>query len=162
MDCTGPAQFAACGRAPYAQLPPEDVALLAADPALRSRYCELAAAVLLPPLRRLSLVLATKWHHTIRIEIIAPARLVSSLPGAAAAAVVRHPGPGHRAQAQPSVAAERARPLERSSPMRRGLRFLAIAGVGRLTIGVSPALPPSRGSPSAPSSGESDVTLPAP
>ena len=45
--------FTAFGRAPYAQLPPEDLALLAADPALRARYCELAATVLLPPLRRL-------------------------------------------------------------------------------------------------------------
>ena len=39
---TNPTMFAALGRAPYAQLPPEALALLAAEPALRSRYCELA------------------------------------------------------------------------------------------------------------------------
>jgi hypothetical protein len=71
-DCINPATFAAYRRAPYAQLPPEDVALLAADPALRSRYCELATTVLLPPLRWLSVVFATKFQH---YESIAPSRL---------------------------------------------------------------------------------------
>jgi hypothetical protein len=73
-----PAMFAAIGRAPYAQLPPEDLALLAADPTLRSRYCELAVRVLLPPLRRLSLLIATKTHLN---ESLAPARLDPLLPG---------------------------------------------------------------------------------
>jgi hypothetical protein len=77
-DCTNRASFAAMGAAPYAQLPPEDVARLATDPALRSRYCELAATVLLPPLRRLSLLFATKSHLN---ESLAPARLDSVLPG---------------------------------------------------------------------------------
>jgi hypothetical protein len=75
---TNPSTFAAIGRAPYAQLPPEDLTLLAADPGLRSRYCELAATVLLPPLQRLSAVFATKMHLH---ESIAPARLDSFLPG---------------------------------------------------------------------------------
>jgi hypothetical protein len=75
---TNPAWFAAMGRAPYTQLPPEDLALLAADPALRSRYCELAAAMLLPPLRRLNLLIATKMHLN---ESLAPARLDPVLPG---------------------------------------------------------------------------------
>jgi hypothetical protein len=75
---TNHAMYAAFGRAPYAQLPPEDLALLAADPSLRSRYCELAATVLLPPLRRLSLLFATKLHLN---ESIAPARLDPVLPG---------------------------------------------------------------------------------
>jgi hypothetical protein len=75
---TNPAMFAAYGRAPYVQLPPEDLALLAADPALRSRYCELAVTVLLPPLRRLSLLVATKTHLN---ESLAPARLDPVLPG---------------------------------------------------------------------------------
>ena len=34
-----PAMFTAYGRAPYAQLPPADLTLLAADPAVRCRYC---------------------------------------------------------------------------------------------------------------------------
>jgi hypothetical protein len=72
------AQMAAVGRAPYAQLPPEDLALLAADLALRSRYCEVAVTVLLPPLRRLSEILSTKSHLN---ESIAPARLNAVLPG---------------------------------------------------------------------------------
>ena len=75
---TNPAMVAAYGRAPYAQLPPEDLALLAADPALRSRYCELATTVLLPPLRRLSVVFATKFQH---YESLAPSRLDPLLPG---------------------------------------------------------------------------------
>jgi hypothetical protein len=75
---TSPAHYAAMGRAPYAELPPEDIALLGADPALRSRYCELALTVLLPPLRRMSEILATKSHLN---EGIAPARLDPLLPG---------------------------------------------------------------------------------
>jgi hypothetical protein len=42
MAITDPRRFAAISRAPYAALPPEDNASLAADPALRFRYCELA------------------------------------------------------------------------------------------------------------------------
>jgi hypothetical protein len=75
---TNPATYAAWGAAPYAQLPPEDLALLAADPALRSRYCELVATVLLPPLQRLCLLFATKSHLN---ESLAPSRLDSPLPG---------------------------------------------------------------------------------
>ena len=60
------------------QLPPEDLALLAADPTPRSRYCELAVTVLLPPLRRLSLLFTTKTHLN---ESLAPARLDPLLPG---------------------------------------------------------------------------------
>ena len=78
FNMTNPAMYAAIGRAPHAQLPPEDIALLAADATLCSRYCELAATVLLPPLRRLSLLFATKCHLN---ESIAPARLYSVLPG---------------------------------------------------------------------------------
>jgi hypothetical protein len=75
---TSPAYYAALGRAPYAELPPEDIALLAADPARRARYCELALTVLLPPLRRMSEILATKSHLN---ESIAPTRLDPLLPG---------------------------------------------------------------------------------
>jgi hypothetical protein len=78
FDSTNSGWWAALGRAPYAELPPEDLALLAADPGLRSRYCELAAAVLLPPLRRLSLLFTTKTHLN---ESLAPARLDPLLPG---------------------------------------------------------------------------------
>jgi hypothetical protein len=75
---TDPASYAAIARAPYAKLPPQDLAQLAADPVLRSRFCELAATVLLPPLRRRSVIFATKSHLT---ESIAPARLDPLLPG---------------------------------------------------------------------------------
>jgi hypothetical protein len=78
LDGTNPAWWAAMGRAPYAQLPPEDLELLTADPALRSHYCELAATVLMRPLRRLSLLIVTKMHLN---ESLAPARLDSVLPG---------------------------------------------------------------------------------
>jgi hypothetical protein len=75
---TDPATYVALGRAPYAQLPPEDIALLTADPGLRARYCELARTVLLPPLRRMSEILGTKFHLN---DSIAPARLDPLLPG---------------------------------------------------------------------------------
>ena len=52
--------------------------LLADDPALRSRYCELAVTVLLPLLRRLSQLISTKMHLN---KNIAPARLDPLLPG---------------------------------------------------------------------------------
>jgi hypothetical protein len=73
-----PAMWAAMGQAPYAEMTPEDLALLAGDPALRSRYCELAVTVLLPSLRRLSLVFATKYHH---YESTSPARRDTLFPG---------------------------------------------------------------------------------
>jgi hypothetical protein len=50
------------GRAPYHELPPEEIAMLAADPALRARYCELALTMLLPPLRRITEIFATKYY----------------------------------------------------------------------------------------------------
>jgi hypothetical protein len=75
---TDPATYAGIGRAPYSQLPPEDIALLDADLTLRFRYCELALAMLLPPLRRMSNILGTKAHLN---EDIAPARMDSYLPG---------------------------------------------------------------------------------
>ena len=78
LDVTNRTMFAAMGAAPYAQLPPEDITTLVADPALRSRYCELVATVILPPLRRLSMIFATKMHLN---ESLAPARLDPSLPG---------------------------------------------------------------------------------
>jgi hypothetical protein len=55
--------FAAMGAAPWAKLPPEDIAQLAADPALRSRYYEMSHALLLPPLRRQSEIIATMKSH---------------------------------------------------------------------------------------------------
>ena len=87
-----PAMYAAMGRAPYAQLPPKDLALLTADVALRARYCELFATVLLPPLQRLTLLIATKSHVN---ESLAPARLDSVAPG-----VGRANGPGHPCSAR--------------------------------------------------------------
>jgi hypothetical protein len=75
---TNPAHFAALGRAPFSKLPPEDIVLLDADAALRSRYCELAVAILLPPLRRMNEILGTKLHLN---ESLAPARLDPVLPG---------------------------------------------------------------------------------
>ena len=75
---TSPVHFAAMGRAPNAELPPEDIAVLGADPALRTRYCELALTVLLPRLRRMSEILGTKSHLN---ESLAPARLNPLLSG---------------------------------------------------------------------------------
>jgi hypothetical protein len=73
--------WAAYGRAPHAQLPAEDLALLAAYMALRSRYCELAVTVLLPPLRRLSQLISTKSHLNESLAVLTPARMDSLLPG---------------------------------------------------------------------------------
>ena len=75
---TAPTHYAAIGQAPFAQLPPEDIALLDADPALRSRYCELVVTVLLPSLRRMTEIFGTKSHLN---ESIAPTRLDSLMPG---------------------------------------------------------------------------------
>jgi hypothetical protein len=70
--------WTALGRAPYAELPPEDISLLAADPALRARYCEFVLTALLPPLRRMSEILGTKFHLK---ESVVPTRLAPLLPG---------------------------------------------------------------------------------
>ena len=78
LACANPTMFAAMGAALWAKLPPEDIAQLAADPALRSRYCEMSHALLLPPLRRQSEIIATKSHLN---ESLAPARLDPLLPG---------------------------------------------------------------------------------
>jgi hypothetical protein len=72
-----PTMYAAWGRAPFSQLPPEDLALLA-DPALRTRYCELCVHMLLPGLRRLCDIFVTKSHLN---ESLSPERLDSVLPG---------------------------------------------------------------------------------
>jgi hypothetical protein len=47
-------------KAPYVKLPPEDIALLEADPDKRQRYCELVAHSWVPPLRVLSEVFMTQ------------------------------------------------------------------------------------------------------
>ena len=47
-------------KAPYVKLPPEDVALLDADPDKRQRYCELVAHSWVPPLRVLCEVFMTQ------------------------------------------------------------------------------------------------------
>jgi hypothetical protein len=77
-SATSPAYYVAIGRAPYSQLPPEDLALLADDPGLRSRYCELCVHLLLPGLRRLYDILATKSHLN---ESLPPERLDPVFPG---------------------------------------------------------------------------------
>ena len=73
-----PAMYRAYDRAPFAQLPPEDLARLSADPELRSRYCELCVHLLLPWLRRVREIFATKSHLN---ESLPPERLDSMLSG---------------------------------------------------------------------------------
>ena len=55
-----PKTIGALLKAPYVKLPPEDVALLDADPDKRQRYCELVAHSWVPPLRVLSEVFMTQ------------------------------------------------------------------------------------------------------
>jgi hypothetical protein len=55
-----PKAIGALVKAPYAKLPPEDVALLDADPDKRQRYCELVARSWVPPLRVLCEVFMTQ------------------------------------------------------------------------------------------------------
>ena len=55
-----PKALGALAKAPYVKLPPEDVALLDADPDKRQRYCELVAHSWVPPLRQLSDVVMTQ------------------------------------------------------------------------------------------------------
>jgi hypothetical protein len=54
--------LAAHEKHPLVKTPPEDIAMLAADPAKRQRWAELCEHVLIPPLRRMSGVLETKSH----------------------------------------------------------------------------------------------------
>ena len=53
------ARMAAGMRAPFFKLAPEDVALLASDPARRQRYMELVTYSWMPPLRRMAELIAT-------------------------------------------------------------------------------------------------------
>ena len=55
-----PKAIGALLKAPYVKLPPEDVALLDADPDKRQRYCELVARSWVPPLRVLCEVFMTQ------------------------------------------------------------------------------------------------------
>jgi hypothetical protein len=55
-----PKTISALLKAPYVKLPPEDVALLDADPDKRQRYCELVAHSWVPPLRQLCEVFMTQ------------------------------------------------------------------------------------------------------
>ena len=55
-----PVRVAAGFRAPFFKLAPEDVALLASDPARRQRYMELVTYSWIPPLRRMAELLANQ------------------------------------------------------------------------------------------------------
>ena len=55
-----PPRIAALLRAPFFKLAPEDVALLASDPARRQRYMELVTYSWMPPLRRMAELIATQ------------------------------------------------------------------------------------------------------
>ena len=55
-----PQMIGALLKAPYVKLPPEDVAVLDADPDKRQRYCELVAHSWVPPLRVLCEVCMTQ------------------------------------------------------------------------------------------------------
>jgi hypothetical protein len=55
-----PKAIGALLKAPYVKLPPEDLALLDADPDKRQRYCELVAHSWVPPLRVLCEVCMTQ------------------------------------------------------------------------------------------------------
>jgi hypothetical protein len=59
-----PKTIGALLKAPYVKLPPEDLALLDADPDKRQRYCELVVHSWVPPLRQLCEVFLTQvqWH----------------------------------------------------------------------------------------------------
>ena len=59
-----PARIAASMRAPFFKLAPEDVALLASDPARRQRYMELVTYSWMPPLRRMAELIATQVRQS--------------------------------------------------------------------------------------------------
>ena len=59
-----PARMAAVLRAPFFKLAPEDVALLASDPARRQRYMELVTYSWMPPLRRMAELIATQVRQS--------------------------------------------------------------------------------------------------
>ena len=58
------ARMAAALRAPFFKLAPEDVALLASDPARRQRYMELVTYSWMPPLRRMAELIATQVRQS--------------------------------------------------------------------------------------------------
>ena len=59
-----PARVVALLRAPFFKLAPEDIALLASDPALRQRYTELVTYSWMPPLRRMAELIATQVRRS--------------------------------------------------------------------------------------------------
>ena len=64
LNVLHPARGAAGLRAPFFKLAPEDVALLASDPARRQRYMELVTYSWMPPLRRMAELIATQVRQS--------------------------------------------------------------------------------------------------
>ena len=64
FNLNDPARAAAGLRAPFFKLAPEDVALLASDPARRQRYMELVTYSWMPPLRRMAELIATQVRQS--------------------------------------------------------------------------------------------------
>ena len=60
FNSSHPAMSAACTRAPFFKLTPEDILLIESDPALRQRYMELVTYSWMPPLRRMAELIATQ------------------------------------------------------------------------------------------------------
>ena len=77
LNTNNPAGWNANGRMPYYKLAPEDVTLLESNPAKRERYSELVAHCMLPPLRHLTEMLATKRHLN---ESVKPQQLATNMP----------------------------------------------------------------------------------
>jgi hypothetical protein len=65
--------------AAYFKLPPEDIALIEAEPSKQQRYVELVVHTMVPPLRALSTLFDTQMHL---YDPIAPERFDSILPNA--------------------------------------------------------------------------------
>jgi hypothetical protein len=64
LNLNHPARVAAGLRAPFFKLAPEDVALLASNPARCQRYVELVTYSWMPPLRRMAELIATQVRRS--------------------------------------------------------------------------------------------------
>ena len=64
LNMNDPAKITASLRAPFFKLAPEDIALLASDPALRQRYMELVTYSWMPPLRQMAELIATQVRRS--------------------------------------------------------------------------------------------------
>jgi hypothetical protein len=138
-----PDVFKAIAANPMFGLPPEDLARLAADPATRARWVELATHTMIPPLRALVLVIQTQARAVVPHGN--DCRSLTRLCAADASRRAREPGRAQQPSAWPRVRLGRGHNLHGGCPLPHGGLCHGVGGGGRSLGGGRPRAAPALG-----------------